>query len=257
MGAAVRGGSTAIVGTSSGLAPCERSRSDRIAACSFVRGTSTVQPNSARDSHQDSLLRPVTAAPMEITTEGAFPTTGAASASIRSRVEATVRWSVVVPSTVTDTGVSPARPCSTSAAATLPTSLETAVTTRVPGAWASAAQSRSEPEPAASRLPLPARPPSPSEEPSGEAASPAPSPDPPSPDPPSPGPPSPGPPRPEPELPRLDRPRPPRRPAPKDGEPSPVVGVSAAGATVGRIPLAEKTPWVLAKVTGRPVEIPE
>ncbi len=255
MGAAVRGGSTAIVGTSSGLAPCERSRSDRIAACSLVRGTSTVQPNSARDSHQDSLLRAATAAPIDITTQVAFAMTGAASDSIRSRVEETVRWSVVVPSTVTDTGVSPARPCSTSAAATLPISFETAVTTRVPGAWASATQSTSEPPdpPGASRLPL--SPPRPSDAPSGEAPSPAPRAGPPRPVPPRPEPPRPEPPRPEP--PRPDRPRPPRRPAPKGVEPSPAAGVSVTGVTLGCTPLAEKTPSVLAKVTGRPVAIPE
>jgi hypothetical protein len=39
-----RGGSTAIVGTSSAVAPCTASRSLITPAWSFVRGTSTRQP---------------------------------------------------------------------------------------------------------------------------------------------------------------------------------------------------------------------
>ena len=54
IGAGVRGSSTAIVGTSNGRAPYPRSRSAISAACSRVRGTSTVHPNSGRLSHQDS-----------------------------------------------------------------------------------------------------------------------------------------------------------------------------------------------------------
>ena len=50
----VRGGSTAIVGTSSGTAPYSRSRCDTTAACSLVRGTRTRQPNSGLVSNQDS-----------------------------------------------------------------------------------------------------------------------------------------------------------------------------------------------------------
>ena len=42
--AGVRGGSTAIVGTSHGIAPQVRSRALMAPACSFVRGTSTFQP---------------------------------------------------------------------------------------------------------------------------------------------------------------------------------------------------------------------
>src|SRR6185312_2455593 len=44
--AGVRGGSTAIVGTSHGIAPYARSRSLIAPACSLVRGTSTFQPYS-------------------------------------------------------------------------------------------------------------------------------------------------------------------------------------------------------------------
>ncbi len=216
-----------------------------MAACSLVRGTRTVQPNSARDSHHDSLPRAATAGPIDMTTHGALAMMGAASASIRSKVEETVRWSVVVPSTVTATGVSPGRPCSTSAAATLPTSLETAVTTRVPGAWASDTQSTSEPGTPAAPRPAPI-PPRPSDAPSGDAVRPAP---------PRPAPPRPVPPRPDP--PSSDRPRPPRRLAPNVAEPSGMPGVSAAGVIVGCTPLAENTPAVLAKVTGSPGATPE
>ena len=42
--AGLRGGSTEIVGTSDGMAPCSRSRSDISPAWSLVRGTSTRQP---------------------------------------------------------------------------------------------------------------------------------------------------------------------------------------------------------------------
>ena len=59
--AGVRGGSTAIVGTSNGIAPYARSRSLIAPACSLVRGTSTFQPYSGRLSHQVSLSRWATA----------------------------------------------------------------------------------------------------------------------------------------------------------------------------------------------------
>ena len=58
--AGVRGGSTAIVGTSHGIAPYARSRSLIAPACSLVRGTSTFHPYSGRFSHQPSLSRWVT-----------------------------------------------------------------------------------------------------------------------------------------------------------------------------------------------------
>ena len=54
--AGVRGGSTAIVGTSHGIAPYARSRALIAPACSLVRGTSTFQPYSGRFSHQLELV---------------------------------------------------------------------------------------------------------------------------------------------------------------------------------------------------------
>src|SRR5919206_34944 len=66
--AGVRGGSTAIVGTSHGIAPYVRSRSLIAPACSLVRGTSTFHPYSGRFSHQPSLSRWVTAGPRLSTT---------------------------------------------------------------------------------------------------------------------------------------------------------------------------------------------
>src|SRR5215207_3637708 len=65
--AGVRGGSTAMVGTSTGTAPYARSRSLIAPACSLVRGTSTFQPYSGRLSHQDSRPRSATAGPTAIT----------------------------------------------------------------------------------------------------------------------------------------------------------------------------------------------
>ncbi len=55
--AGVRGGSTAMVGTRSGMAPCPRNRSTMASWLSLVWGTSTRQPYMARDSHQESLPR--------------------------------------------------------------------------------------------------------------------------------------------------------------------------------------------------------
>jgi len=55
--AGLRGGSTAMVGTSTGSAPWETNRSLISPAWSLVRGTSTVQPYSARLSHQFSFAR--------------------------------------------------------------------------------------------------------------------------------------------------------------------------------------------------------
>ncbi len=72
-GAGVRGGSTEIVGTSTGVAPSARSRADRAPACSLVRGTSTVQPNSGRVSNQDSRSRRSTAAPTTVTVDPLRP----------------------------------------------------------------------------------------------------------------------------------------------------------------------------------------
>ena len=63
----VRGGSTAIVGTSSGTAPYSRSRSETTEACSLVRGTSTRQPNSGLVSYQENLFCAAAAAPTTAT----------------------------------------------------------------------------------------------------------------------------------------------------------------------------------------------
>src|SRR5689334_18181625 len=59
-----------------------------------------------------------------------------------SRVATTVRWDVVVPASVTATSVVGLRPCSTSDAAAFATSGAWHVRTSVPGAPASAPQSR-------------------------------------------------------------------------------------------------------------------
>src|SRR5437763_16375792 len=71
--AGVRGGSTAIVGTSHGIAPYARSRSLIAPACSFVRGTRTFHPYSGRFSHHDSLSRAATPEPRVTTTRPANP----------------------------------------------------------------------------------------------------------------------------------------------------------------------------------------
>ncbi len=60
--------------------------------------------------------------------------------STASSVETTVRCSLVVPRTVTDTGSLGLRPCSTSAAALLATDAAVVISTSVPGAAASDAK---------------------------------------------------------------------------------------------------------------------
>src|SRR3954454_19997631 len=140
MACGVSGGSPAIVGTSTGMAPYEMSCCDRAPAWSLVRGTSTRQPNNGLDSHHDSLSRCLTTSP---TTTRASPTIADASRSTVSSVDTTVYCCVVVPSTVTATGVSARRPCSMRAAATLPMDLPQLSRIRVPLAAASAGQSGS------------------------------------------------------------------------------------------------------------------
>ena len=114
----VRGGSTAIVGTSSGTAPYSRSWSETTDACSLVRGTSTRQPNSGLVSNQDSRFLAAAASP---TTAMAPPlvvatVTPAAfrSGPMRPRVVTTVCWSVVVPSQVMANGVASGQPAAIS-----------------------------------------------------------------------------------------------------------------------------------------------
>src|SRR6185436_8999200 len=93
--AGVRGGSTAIVGTSDGIAPYERSRALITPACSLVRGTSTFQPYSGRFSHQDSLSRPLTPEPTTTTSRPAVPS---AEETRPSTVDDAVYWVSPVPS---------------------------------------------------------------------------------------------------------------------------------------------------------------
>jgi len=136
--AGVRGGSTAMVGTSTGTAPCTRSRSLIAPAWSFVRGTSTRQPYSARDSHQASFSRCRAARPTVTTSVPDMP---AAASSMSPTVPATVCWAVVVPAQLTVTGVSGLRPPDTSCSPSICTSTAGTVSTSVPGACDSASKS--------------------------------------------------------------------------------------------------------------------
>src|SRR2546421_329739 len=106
-----------MVGTSIGNAPCAVSRSLISPAWSLVRGTSTVQPYSARLSHQFSLARLTTVLPMvTITGDGAAaspPNSSAESVSPPS-VDSTERCAQVVPADVTTQGVVSDRPYSIS-----------------------------------------------------------------------------------------------------------------------------------------------
>ena len=75
------------------------------------------------------------------TTTTASPVRSAAAPSTASSVDTTVSCSGVVPRTVTDTASLALRPCSTSAAAVLPTSLAAPIRTSVPAEPARARQS--------------------------------------------------------------------------------------------------------------------
>ena len=112
----LRGGSTEIVGTSSGTAPYPRRRVVSEPACSLVRGTSTRQPNSGLVSNQDRASRRLTTSPTTVTAGGDIRA-ARASTAMCSRVEVTVACSVVVPTRVIATGVWGSRPASTSALA--------------------------------------------------------------------------------------------------------------------------------------------
>src|SRR6202035_1228520 len=110
-----RGASTAMVGTSLGPAPWAIRRSLMSPAWSLVRGTRTVQPYSARLSHQFSFDRLATVRPI-VTISG--PVNGAAgsdapilalSVSVCSVPSADRCW-VVVPFAVTTHGVAPSSP---------------------------------------------------------------------------------------------------------------------------------------------------
>src|SRR5690606_31105856 len=102
--AGVRGGSTAMVGTSVGIAPYARSRALIAPACSLVRGTSTFQPYSGRLSHQLSFSRSATPLPTSNTTR---PVNPSAAATKLSTLEVVVYWVSPVPSPVTATGTDP------------------------------------------------------------------------------------------------------------------------------------------------------
>src|SRR6478735_10320109 len=121
--AGLRGGSTAIVGTSIGNAPCDTSFSLISPAWSLVRGTSTVQPYRARLSHQFSFARLATVLPIVTTSGPAKGPAGSpeesapASVLLSSRpvsVVSTERCWQVVPFAVTTVGVVSARPYSIS-----------------------------------------------------------------------------------------------------------------------------------------------
>src|SRR5262245_24120017 len=146
--AGLRGGSTAMVGTSIGNAPWLTSLSLISPAWSLVRGTSTVQPYSARLSHQLSFARLATVFPMVATSGPDNGPAGSVPASVflssrPARVVSTERCWHVVPCAVTTVGVVSASPYSISVRAA--SGRWEAVACRIsgPGAAASAAQSTS------------------------------------------------------------------------------------------------------------------
>ena len=112
----MRGGSTEMVGTTAACAPWCSSRAIVEPDCSLVRGTSTSQPNSGLVSNHDSVSRMVTVDPTTAST-GKRPSAIVADAA--PRVVTTVRCSVLVPRSVTATGVSASRPAATRASSDL------------------------------------------------------------------------------------------------------------------------------------------
>src|SRR6476620_5468645 len=143
-----------MVGTSIGDAPCDTSFSLISPAWSLVLGTSTVQPYSARLSHQFSFARLATVLPI-VTTNG--PVSGPAGsfapiAALSFRppsVVSTERCWHVVPCAVTTHGVVSAKPYSIRVLAAAAGGDAVAGRISGPGAAASAAQSTS-PRPSAS-----------------------------------------------------------------------------------------------------------
>src|SRR4051794_39722827 len=115
--AGLRGGSTAMVGTSTGTAPYARSRSLISPAWSLVRGTSTRQPNSGRLSHHDSRPRLSTAVPTVATTGPVRASSPAVFSATETSLATTLFCAVPEPPAVTTTGVPADRPPSTSRAA--------------------------------------------------------------------------------------------------------------------------------------------
>src|SRR5260370_40405311 len=103
-----------MVGTSSGTAPCARSRSESAPACSLVRGTSTRQPNSGLVSNHDSCAAVAAGGPATAT---AGPSVGSRlmpaafrSAPVGPGGGTTLRCAVVVPFQGTAHGVPPFQP---------------------------------------------------------------------------------------------------------------------------------------------------
>src|SRR5271156_1507620 len=133
-----------MVAPSSGNAPCAVCPSLLSPAWSLVRGTSTVQPYSARLSHQFSLARLCTVLPIVTTTgdgaAGSAPTTMDESVSPPS-VDSTERCAQVVPEDVTTHGVVSASPYSIRVRAASATCEDVACRISGPGPAARAPQS--------------------------------------------------------------------------------------------------------------------
>ena len=101
-----------MVGTSIGTAPKSRIRELMSADCSFVRGTRTFQPNSARDSHHCCLCRDAACLP-KVTTNSpskVFPKLASSVSTPSADFCETIE-----PAAVTVTAVDGASPCSHSA----------------------------------------------------------------------------------------------------------------------------------------------
>ncbi len=139
-----------MVGTSCGTAPYERSWSESEAACSLVRGTRTRQPKSGLDSNHDSWSRCAGALRSPTTAmTGRWPSgEGRTLPCLKTwamvpRVAFQVRWRVVVPATVTVSGVSGLRPAATSSPAAAATASRVVETTTVPSEAPTSLQHRS------------------------------------------------------------------------------------------------------------------
>src|SRR6478735_1225930 len=146
--AGLRGGSTAMVGTSIGNAPWLTSFSLISPAWSLVRGTSTVQPYRARLSHQFSFARLATVLPIVTTSGPASGPAGSGAARVAlssspASVTSTDRCWQVVPLAVTTHGVLSVSPYSIRVRAASGRCDAVASRIRGPGAAASAAQSTS------------------------------------------------------------------------------------------------------------------
>src|SRR5882757_6046684 len=137
-----------MVGTSMGRAPWETSLSLISPAWSLVRGTSTVQPYSARLSHQFSFARLATVLPIVATSgpasepDGSLPASVALSSRPASVVSIDRCWQVV-PLAVMTHGVLVVSPYSMSVRAASGRCVAVACRIRGPGAAARAPQSTS------------------------------------------------------------------------------------------------------------------